>query len=110
LEAVLDGGGLPVPGEAQDAPAEALQGRVFAAIGCEGGFGVVGVPAVELDDEPVLRPTEVDLEAWVVGDGKDVVDQPLGEIDGADEVQEPGLEVAAGPLARARTSSMARWW
>jgi hypothetical protein len=64
----------------------------------EGGSGAVAGPAVEFDDEAVRRPVEVDLEAWMVGGDEGEVDQGLWQSRFADEGQEPGLELAAGPL------------
>jgi hypothetical protein len=67
LEAALDELGLGAPREPQHAPSHRLQGRISAAVALERGAGAVGVPAVELDDQAVRRPAEVDLEARVVG-------------------------------------------
>src|SRR5919197_1937924 len=98
LEAALHGLLGFVPGESDDPPAIRLERGVAAAVGFEGGPRPVGLPAVELDDEPVGRPAEVDLEAWVVGGGEGEVDQWLWQGCVADELKEPGLELVAGPL------------
>jgi hypothetical protein len=98
LKAALDGGARFVPGESDDAPAGGGQRGVSGAVVFERGSGAVGVPAVEFDDEVVRRPAQVDLEAWVVGGGEGLVDQGLWQARVAYEGQEPGLELAAGPL------------
>jgi hypothetical protein len=51
-------------GDADAAPAVDGERAVAGAIGLEGGVGVVGLAAVELDDEALLRPGAIgfDLE------------------------------------------------
>jgi hypothetical protein len=70
---------------------------VLAAVLLEGSAGAVGLPAVELDDEAVRRPAEVDLEAWVVGGSEGEVDERLGEGRFPDQVEEARLGLAACP-------------
>jgi hypothetical protein len=108
LEAALDLVRLRSPGEPEHLASDGLEGGVSSAVVFEGGSGAVGLPAVELDDEVVRRPAEVDLEVGVVGGGEGEVDQRLWQARVADEAQEPGLELAAGPLGVLAEIALAR--
>jgi hypothetical protein len=89
------------PREAEDLIAARLQARVAGAVLFEGGTGSVGFPAVQLDDEPLLSPEEVD-EITVE------VDVRLGarEAVAPAETEEPGLQLAARVVGR---DSVAGW-
>jgi len=52
-----------IPGGAQDAQAEDLQLGVADAVGLEHRSGAVGLEAVDLDDDPVVVPDGVGLDA-----------------------------------------------
>lgn len=82
-------------GDAQDAIAGDLKHGVTLPVAFEGGTGVmVGVP-VELDDEPAVRPEDVDLAAL-----DDYVRLRAGEPGGVAQVEEPPLELGAGDRSR----------
>ncbi|HZH25329.1 MAG TPA: hypothetical protein VEY49_10515, partial [Solirubrobacteraceae bacterium] len=70
-----------------------VQLRVALLVALEGATGAVVAPAVELDDQSVLRPVRVDLEAVELR----VRDRERQAVAGA-EVEECCLEVAAGGL------------
>jgi hypothetical protein len=79
-----------VPGVAQhDVPGE-LQQVGVRAVGLEGDAGVVGLPAVDLDDEPAVRPGEVDARS------RAVLRERRGDPVAAADLQEPVLEVGLG--------------
>jgi hypothetical protein len=74
------------------------QRGVLGAVVLEGSAGLVGVPAVGLDDEAVRREVAVDLDAWVVGGIEGGVEHRLRQVVGAGEPEHPRLQLAAGEL------------
>src|SRR5918992_4142680 len=50
-------------GDGHAAPAGGLQDAALLAVPLEGGPGLMGLPAVDLDDDPLPPPDAVDLEA-----------------------------------------------
>src|SRR5690349_21202642 len=78
---------------------------VLAAVAFERDLGAVGLPAVELDDEAVRRPVEVDLLALVVDVGEDDVALRLRQTGLTHQLEEPRFELAARELGLAADRS-----
>jgi hypothetical protein len=84
-----EGVGLPLdhpPGDARDGDLRSPQVSVLAPVALKRPLGGVKAKAIDLEDELVLWPEEVDLVATDVG-----IDQRPGEARGADEGQHPFL-------------------
>jgi len=100
------------PGDPDDAPACGLEAAVASAVALEGLTGSVGLEAVELGDQVVLGPGEVDFEglddgvdarSWegvVLEEGEEApleLEVRVGNVNcSIEERPEPGGALAAG--------------
>jgi hypothetical protein len=79
-------------GDARDAPALRGQLTVARAVSLERGSRTVGLEAVELDDEALLRPSEVRCRVRI----ERLVDEGPGQVVGLEESEEAAFEVVRG--------------